>query len=175
MASIVGQRVLVLEDDYLQAQQIATVLTHAGAQVLGPVPTPRAALALVRGEKPDAAILDIHLLEGTAYPVADLLLSGGVPFLFATGYDPQTIPERFADIRVFEKADDGVSLLEALVGELEKARVRMGANLSYSVRQAGGVWRWRVKRFNVVVESGCASSHVLARAAAILSATKRFH
>jgi DNA-binding NarL/FixJ family response regulator len=175
MASIIGQRVLVLEHDHLQAQHIATQLMHAGARVLGPVPTPEAALTLVREEKPDAAILDIHLCEGTAYPVADLLVSGGVPFLFAAGHDHRTIPERFADIRVFDKSHNGASLLEALVRELKKDRVTMAADVSYSVRRVGGVWQWQVKRYGVAVESGCASSLVLARAAAILSATKRLH
>jgi CheY-like chemotaxis protein len=175
MTSIIGQRVLVLEHDHLQAQHIATQLKYAGAQVLGPVVTPEAALALVREEKPDAAILDIHLREGTAYPVADLLVSGGVPFLFAAGHDHRTIPERFADIRVFEKAHDGASLLETLVSELEKARAVTGAEVSYFLRRAGGVWHWQVKRFGVVVDSGRALSCVHARAAAILSATKRSH
>lgn len=167
-----GHRILVAEDDYFLAQEIAEFLTDAHAHVLGPVPTPEAALALAQAQKPDAGILDIYLRDGTAYPIADLLMTGKVPFLFVTGYDCRTIPERYAGIRLFKKTLDFAGVLAALAAELQKESVATGVDRSYAVRRAGDVWQWEVKRFGVVAESGFESSHVRARVAAILAATK---
>ena len=45
-----------------------------------------------------------------AFPVADLLIQRGVPFIFTTGYDESVIPDRFANILRCEKpiAVDGI-------------------------------------------------------------------
>ena len=43
-----GRHVLVVEDDYFLATDLAATLSAAGAKVLGPVPTLQAALDLLR-------------------------------------------------------------------------------------------------------------------------------
>jgi CheY-like chemotaxis protein len=60
-SSLANRRVLVVEDEYFVAQQIARAFRELGAQVLGPVPTSEAAIAIAREKKVDAAVLDIHL------------------------------------------------------------------------------------------------------------------
>lgn len=167
-STLAGRRVLVVEDDYVVAQQMADELRELGARIVGPVPTPDTALRLAREQRLDAAVLDIHLRGGTVYPVADLLTGKGVPFLFATGYNPRVIPQRYATIRVYEKAAQASTLAEALSLELEP-KVR------YSVRQDMDLWRWEVRRFGVVIETGSASSSVNAKVAAFLSAMRRSH
>ena len=61
------------------------------------------ALALARTEKFDCAILDMNLNGQIVYPLADLLTSKGVPFLFLTGYSADGIESRFANIPVLQK------------------------------------------------------------------------
>jgi CheY-like chemotaxis protein len=137
-STFADQRVLVAEDDYVVAQQIAHELRERGARIIGPASTPDAALQLACEHRLDAAVLDINLRGGAVYPVADLLSRKGVPFLFATAYDLRAIPERYAEVRVYDKAAAQVlTLAEALSLELEPKLQSMGSASRYSVRQAG--------------------------------------
>jgi CheY-like chemotaxis protein len=131
------QRVLVAEDDYLVAQQMAHELRELGARIVGPVSTPDAALQLACEHRLDAAVLDINLRGGAVYPVADLLSRKRVPFLFATGYDLRAIPERYAEVRVYDKAAQVLTLAEALSLELEPKLQSMGTESRHFFRQSG--------------------------------------
>jgi CheY-like chemotaxis protein len=65
------------------------------------------ALDLVEHSGPlDAAVLDIRLRNEMIFPVADALRARGVPFVFATGYDPKIIPDRYKDVVRYEKPFD---------------------------------------------------------------------
>lgn len=83
---LAGRRVLVVEDEYLIAMEVKRWLEHAGAAVVGPVPSVARALDLIEDGALDAAVLDLNLGErGTAFPIAGRLGTLGVPHLFATG------------------------------------------------------------------------------------------
>ena len=106
-ATMDGQMVLLVEDDFLIAMDVAASLEADGARVVGPVATVRAALDLIsRTECLDAAILDINLRGATSYELADVLCARGVPVIFVTGYDKNVVPQRYADIPVCEKPFD---------------------------------------------------------------------
>ncbi len=85
-------RLLVVEDSAPPALLLRTHLTHLGYEVLPPVPSAAAALAVFRTADPpvDAAVLDIGLVgsrDGLAL-AADLQASGPLPIVFITGHDP---------------------------------------------------------------------------------------
>lgn len=81
-----GRRILIVEDEYLIAIEIKRWLQHAGAEVVGPVPSVQRALDLIEDGGIDAAVLDLNLGDSiTALPIADQLRGRGVPHLFATG------------------------------------------------------------------------------------------
>ena len=102
--SLQGRRVLVVEDEYLIAEDLREQLLSCGAEVLGPVASVNDALALLEdGAAPDLAILDIGLGGEKVYPVADALRVRGIPFVFATGYDAWIIPDGYADVPRTEK------------------------------------------------------------------------
>src|SRR4051812_19908821 len=103
-ASLQGRKILVVEDEYLIADDLRKALEDAGAEVLGPVPTVEDARALVEEQGTiDAGVLDINLRGEMIFPVADVLAARGVPFLFATGYEEWSLPERFANATRLEK------------------------------------------------------------------------
>jgi CheY-like chemotaxis protein len=86
--SLVGRRILLVEDEYLIVEAMEEWLSQAGAVVVGPVPSVEQALELIEaeGDALDGAVLDVNLGHGeTAYPIADRLDELGVPYLFATG------------------------------------------------------------------------------------------
>ena len=38
-----------------------------------------------------------------AYPVAEILSARGVPFVFLTGYEADTVDDRFSDVPILQK------------------------------------------------------------------------
>src|SRR4051812_39965235 len=94
-----GRRFLVVEDEYLIAADLAASLEALGVEVLGPAASVKDALTLLEKAdgQLDGAVLDVNLREERVFPVADLLKSRGVPFIFTTGYDAVAVPEAYAD------------------------------------------------------------------------------
>jgi CheY-like chemotaxis protein len=115
MDSLTGRRVLVLEDEYFVATDIADALRRSGATVLGPFSDSRVALARLDGDAAvDIAILDIDLHGNADFGVADALLERGIPFVFASGYGRRSIPERYAAVPLWEKPFDPDMLASTL-------------------------------------------------------------
>ena len=89
-----GRCLLLVEDEYIIADDLALSLEQLGFEVVGPAGSVQEALDLVRrnGDRLDGAVLDINLRGERAYPIADALSDRGVPFVFTTGYDTPVIP-----------------------------------------------------------------------------------
>lgn len=116
-SDLAGLRVLVVEDDYIMAEDLAAELAGHGAEVLGPASDIDGAMALLAaGPPPDAAVLDINLGGVMVFPLVDALEARRVPLLFATGYDAWSIPERYLRIPRLEKPVDVRRIAEALAG-----------------------------------------------------------
>jgi len=96
-------RVLLVEDEALVAMMIQDTLAEFGFQVIGPLSTASEALAATRESHFDAAVLDINLGDGLVYTVAEILSVRGVPFVFVTGYDVDSVDPRFSDIPILQK------------------------------------------------------------------------
>jgi len=98
-----GQRVLLVEDEALVAMMIQECLTECGHSIVGPINRAADALSVARDGDFDAAILDINLGDGMAYPVAEILSARGVPFVFLTGYEAETVDDRFSNVPILQK------------------------------------------------------------------------
>lgn len=107
-------RLLLVEDEFFLAQDLARSLAEQGATIIGPAPTVDSALGLIEEYDIDYAVLDLNLQGQQAYPVADALLERGVPFAFVTGYDASVIPVRYSQITRFEKPLDAAKVAEVL-------------------------------------------------------------
>ena len=82
---LVGAKVLVAEDKAAIALEIELSLQEQGCSVLGPTATIAATLASLSRDRPDVALLDLHLLDGLATPIAATLAAMGVPFALLLG------------------------------------------------------------------------------------------
>jgi len=112
------RRILVVEDEYFLAKRIADELAKLGVETVGPASSVERALALVEhGGRLDGAVLDIKLRGDIVFPVADALRARGVPFVFATGYDKQVIPDLYRDVVNFRKPVDPAQIVRALFQE----------------------------------------------------------
>ena len=75
-----GCRFLVVEDETLIAVLIEDALVGMGCEVVGSSGKLDTALQLAKDEEFDAAILDITVRGGKVYPIAELLVTRGIPF-----------------------------------------------------------------------------------------------
>jgi len=120
-----GKFVLVMEDEYFIADDIARALTKTGAEVVGPFGHVQQGIARLKIEPAiDLAILDINLNGTKVFDLAAELQDRHVPFIFATGYGNDFLPDRFAVVPRWEKPFDLTSLakaLEALAGDRHSA------------------------------------------------------
>ncbi|WP_439541799.1 response regulator [Hyphomicrobium sp.] len=88
-------RFFVLEDEPLIAAMLADWLEQQGHSVVALAHTASEALAIVDRLQVDAAILDIKVRDGAAYPVAEKLRQRRIPFLFATACEKSGIEAEF--------------------------------------------------------------------------------
>jgi CheY-like chemotaxis protein len=110
-----GRRVLVVEDEWIIARDLEQAFRKRGAEVAGPVPSlDKARALLAAGADLDGAVLDVNLGGQTVYPLADALAQSGVPFVFATGYGAESIPECYAHVPRCYKPLDADAVARAL-------------------------------------------------------------
>ncbi len=79
-------RVLVVEDEMTIALLVEEMLIGLGHEVAGLALRLSQATKLAQNAQIDFAVLDVNLDGGPSFPVAQILESRGVPFVFATGY-----------------------------------------------------------------------------------------
>jgi PAS domain S-box-containing protein len=117
-------RVLLVEDEALVAMMIQETLKEFGYQVVGPLNTASEALAAAREGHFDAAVLDINLGDGLVYTVAEILGVRGVPFIFVTGYDADSVDPRFSEVPILQKPIERDMLQKIfMAGESDQAAV----------------------------------------------------
>ena len=110
-------RVLVVEDSALIAMDVATLVEGAGYSVLGPVSSVAAAFALLEGEDPDIALLDIHLWSSNVFALADHLAQRRTKLIFLSGHSEQMLPEAHRHRTLIGKPFMADELLRALKDE----------------------------------------------------------
>lgn len=119
MSALQGLRVLVVENDEMNAMLLELQLAQAGAAVAGPAATVDEAMALLGGPSPDVAVLDFRLGgDQTSEAIAVRLGEMGVPFVLATGQTGTCLPPAFDRGIVLVKP----YLAEDLVRSLRQAR-----------------------------------------------------
>jgi DNA-binding LytR/AlgR family response regulator len=106
---------LLVEDDYLIADDLQNELTKAGAEVIGPVATLAKALQILgAGTALDGAVLDVNLGGEKVFPLVDALRQRGIPSVFVTGHDERAIPAAYADVPHCEKPAGACKVAQAL-------------------------------------------------------------
>jgi hypothetical protein len=81
-----GASILVVEDEIIVSGLIADILRDSGLKVAGPFRSNRDCLNFLDNDRPDAAVLDFNIADGTSGPIAQRLQELGVPFIVASAY-----------------------------------------------------------------------------------------
>jgi DNA-binding response OmpR family regulator len=112
--------VLVVDDETLIGMLLGDMLEELGCEVVGPAMDLTSGLELARGESLDWAVLDLSLEGQPSFPIAEVLRSRGVPFVFASGYGSAMSGSGFETAKVLQKPFQ----LADLAAALEPVRAR---------------------------------------------------
>ena len=110
--ALTGLNILVVEDDYLVASELASMLRDYGAQVIGPVPDSARARRAVLDDSPDCVLLDVNLKGQLTFDLAKEVREQGVPLIFTTGYDTSFIPDALRAVPCLQKPIEVHDLVE---------------------------------------------------------------
>jgi PAS domain S-box-containing protein len=111
-----AKRIMLVEDEALVGMMMRDMLVGLGFFVVGPFCSVAEARAGLEDQQFDGAILDLNLGGQMVYPIAALLETRGIPFVFATGYGEESIDGRFSHVFVMQKPI-APETLEALMQE----------------------------------------------------------
>jgi CheY-like chemotaxis protein len=117
-----GLRILIVEDDYFLAEDLAEHFRGLGIEVVGPAGTVIDALALLSSSDVEGAVLDVNLRGERVYPVAGLLKQKNIPFVFASGYSGELEPGIYRNVPRCIKPVDFTFLTTILSDEIDRRR-----------------------------------------------------
>lgn len=110
MRQLEGMRILVVEDEALIAIDIEAQLRLLGCTVVGPEGCLDRALELARSVPLDGALLDVNIIGGVVFPVAELLLARRLAIILSTGYGSERLPAAFRGASYLRKPFDARQL-----------------------------------------------------------------
>jgi CheY-like chemotaxis protein len=111
---LTGKTILVVEDEFYIARDMAAALTSAGAKVAGPCASEETTWAELLSRRPDAAVLDLNLGHGPSFKLAEYLRNRDIPFVFVTGYNKSVQPEGFTEVPWLRKPVNHRQVIAAL-------------------------------------------------------------
>ena len=114
-------RVLVVEDEYLIRMLLEDMLEELGYGLAAAVGTINEATEHASNGEFDVAVLDVNLDGREIYPVADILVKRGLPFVFVTGYGEGSLAEPYRGRPSLQKPFQAEQLKATLSGLLEAA------------------------------------------------------
>jgi CheY-like chemotaxis protein len=117
-----GKRILIVEDELMIRMLLEDMLDELGYSVAAEAAHIDEALAAAANPELDIAILDVNLHGRTIAPVAAILAERGIPFVFATGYGEQGVPDGYRDRPTLRKPFQKEALRQSLDRALAQTR-----------------------------------------------------
>jgi DNA-binding NtrC family response regulator len=106
---------VLVEDQTIIALDTEGMLLDLGAASVHSFTTGDAAIAWLATNAIDVGVLDVGLGATTSFPVAELLMQHGVPFIFTTGYgDMKMCPAPLLSVPIVHKPYGIEALAEGL-------------------------------------------------------------
>jgi CheY-like chemotaxis protein len=109
---LAGKHILIVEDDFVAAEDMRHALESAAGGVLGPVRSAEQAFWWIEQHQPDCSILDVDIGPLTATPIAQRLKELSVPFVVATGSSRELLPPPLHTAPYLAKPFAGAQLVE---------------------------------------------------------------
>ena len=119
-----GSRILVLDDEWLVAEQYANSLIGAGCEVVGPFHDLEQARSAVEAGKLDFAVVDFNIDGAEATPLIELLEERKVPYLVVSGYGTDlNLTDKLGERAFLPKPASPAAMLARVAQVLERRDV----------------------------------------------------
>jgi DNA-binding NtrC family response regulator len=114
---LAGKSVLIIEDEALIAFSVESCLLDAGATIVKIANSIAAAQSTLDDGMPfDAAIVDLHLVDGNASPLIQILSEREIPVVISTGDEIDLEhPALSTAVAILQKPHTDSDLIEAIV------------------------------------------------------------
>lgn len=112
-----NRQILIIENDYYQAEDSRNYLTRAGGVIVACKGTIPDLDEILRSHKVDVALLDINLGHVQSFDFARELRAKHIPFVFLTGYDADIVPSDLAEAPFVNKPASENAIIRALLGQ----------------------------------------------------------
>jgi CheY-like chemotaxis protein len=111
--------VFLVEDEAMIRMMVADMLEELGYRIAAETGEINEAIRLAGTTEFDIAILDVNVNGKVISPVAALIKARNRPFIFATGYGTQGVPEDFRDRPALQKPFQIETLAEVIANTLK--------------------------------------------------------
>lgn len=118
-----GNSVFLVEDEVMIRMMVADMLEELGYSVAAEAGDISEAVRLAAITAFDIAILDVNVNGKVISPVAEVIQARNLPFVFATGYGAQGLPEEYRDRPALQKPFQMESLAQVLETALRSVAV----------------------------------------------------
>ena len=115
--------VFLVEDEVMIRMMVADMLEELGYSVAAEAGEINEAVRLAGSTEFDIAILDVNVNGKVISPVAEVIQGLGRPFIFATGYGAQGLPEEFRNRPTLQKPFQMETLAQVLSSTLKSVAV----------------------------------------------------
>ena len=118
-----GCSVFLVEDEVMIRMMVADMLEELGYSVAAEAGEIGEAVKLAQSTDFDLAILDVNVNGKVISPVAEVIQGRGRPFIFATGYGAQGLPQEFRDRPTLQKPFQMETLAQVIASTLKGVAV----------------------------------------------------
>ena len=95
--------VFLVEDETLIRMMVVEMLEELGHRVVAEAGSIQTAEPLARSAAFDLAVFDINVAGSMITPIAEIVATRGLPFIFVSGYGVEGLPDLFKDKPVLRK------------------------------------------------------------------------
>jgi CheY-like chemotaxis protein len=111
--------VLLVEDETMIRMLVADMLADLGYDIAAEAGDVEQAMKLARSANYDLAILDVNVNGKLISPVAEVVAARKLPFVFATGYGAEGLPEQYRQHPALQKPFRLEALKQAIDAALQ--------------------------------------------------------
>ena len=118
-----GGSVFLVEDEVMIRMMVADMLEELGYSIAAEAGEINDAIRLAKSAEFDIAILDVNVNGKVISPVASVIEARNRPFIFATGYGAQGLPEEYRNRPALQKPFQMETLAKMISITLKNATV----------------------------------------------------